>query len=674
MAESTEYIDEEETPMEPCMWLPEPEMQAAVLSREMEISSSILNHKLSEQEHGPNTDLNLLTAAYVSMDSSVSPSHGDFIVPDPAIYKQRTPLENTVLHLAAAYGKNAMVDNIAQQAPCLFTVTNSNYDTALHAAARAGHASTIRNLLNSWLPFIRRETDGHKDQFTLQMMLLVSLTLLRNKQGNTFFHEAFMVNAQNGDKIFRAFQDSFITNGLEMEAEFKKIVNHLAVFAINKEGKSLLYVASEVGCKQVVDQLLDICIEYDVKPQGKSPFLPALAERDMDMLQTILIKKPNWIHLRNEEGRLALHEAASIGYHEAVSCLVKKCSSCTIERDNNGYFPIHLACIKGHVKVVEKLLKYYQDPTELLDKNGRTLLHVAAKSGKYELVRYILQHPKHEIMINQTDNDGNTPLHLATLHYHPKIVHSLTWDSRVNLTVLNQEDQTALDIAELRHGKNPSIAQVLTWIALQSASTPRSSAGPVLSNDTLIYGEERESASTKKYKDRLDTLILVSTLIITASFAAEFAMPGGVDKGTAVMLNHGMFHLFILSLTISVFGAIITTIILLWARLDDLRLMLFALKCAMPVLGISLTTLSLAFLAGVYLVVNKLSWLATTFLVLSVVLAFMVVFLYALLWLPSSSTIPFVRYISYYPFLLLAKIVEGKTDANHKGSRPSSTL
>ncbi|XP_028798363.1 protein ACCELERATED CELL DEATH 6-like [Neltuma alba] len=277
-------------------------------------------------------------------------------------------------------------------------------------------------------------------------------------------------------------------------------------------------------------------------------------------------------------------------------------------------------------------------------------------------------------MINQIDNDGNTPLHLATLHCHPKIVHSLTWDNRVNLAVLNQENQTALDIAELRHGKNPSIAQVLTWIALQSAGTPRSSAGPLLSNDTLIYGEEREAASTKKYKDRLDTLILVSTLIITASFAAGFAMPGGVDKGTAVMLNHGMFHLFILSLTISVFGAIITTIILLWARLDDLRLMLFALKCAMPVLGISLTTLSLAFLAGVFLVVNKLSWLATTFLVLSVVLAFMVVFLYALLWLPSSSTIPFVRYISYYPFLLLAKIVEGKTDANHKGSSPSSTL
>ncbi|KAK4270595.1 hypothetical protein QN277_019383 [Acacia crassicarpa] len=636
------------------------------------ISPSDLKPELMEQEHGPNKDLNLLTAAYVSMDSNVSTSNKDFIVPDHAIYKQCTPLGNTVLHLAAAYGNNAMVEKVAEQAPHLFTVTNHNYDTALHAAARKGHDSTIHFLFNSWLPSVRRETDGHhEDQPTLQMMLLVSLTLLRNKQGNTFFHEAFMVNAHNGAQIFKAFQDSFMKVSSDLEADFKKIVNHLAVFALNKEGKSLLYLAIEAGSNHVVDQLLDICIQYDFKPQGKSPFIPALTNRNMGMLQTILTKKPNWIHLRNEEGRLPLHQAASLGYHEAVSYLVKKCSSCIMERDNHGFFPIHLACSRGHVKVVEELLKYYPDPTEMLDKNGRTLLHVAAASGKYELVRYILQHPKLIIMINQKDNDGDTPLHLATRHWHPKIVHSLTWDSRVNLAMQNQENRTALDIADLMHDKNPSLAQRLTWIALQSAGTPRSSAR--FSNDTIV-GAKTESPSTEQYKDRIGTLMLVSTLIITASFAAGFAMPAGVDQGTAVMLNHVMFHLFILSLTISVFGAIITAIILMWAYLDDLQLMLLALTCAMPVLGISLMTLSLAFLAGVYLVVSKLSWLATTFLVLSVVLIFMVVFLYALFWLPSSSTIPVIRYISYYPFLLYAEIAEGKIDANHTGSRTCNTL
>ena len=65
-----------------------------------EISPSGLKPELMEQEHGPNKDLNLLTAAYVSMDSNVSTSNKVFIVPDHAIYKQCTPLGNTVLHLA----------------------------------------------------------------------------------------------------------------------------------------------------------------------------------------------------------------------------------------------------------------------------------------------------------------------------------------------------------------------------------------------------------------------------------------------------------------------------------------------------------------------------------------------------------------------------------------------
>ena len=126
------------------------------------------------------------------------------------------------------------------------------------------------------------------------------------------------------------------------------------------------------------------------------------------------------------ERRIPLHYAASIGYLDGVRCLLSKCASCAIERDIYGFFPLHLASDGGHVEVVKKLLKieYCLDPRELLDNGGRNFLHLAVASGKFRVVKYILKVGDSELeeIINDQDDNGNTPLHLATLHFHPKVV------------------------------------------------------------------------------------------------------------------------------------------------------------------------------------------------------------------------------------------------------------
>ncbi|KAI9079412.1 hypothetical protein K1719_038601 [Acacia pycnantha] len=635
-----------------------------------------IKHELMEQEHGPNKDFKLLKDAYNSMKANVvCGPNTSFIVSDNASFKQRTPYGNTVLHLAANHGNNALVEEVAQHAPQLFTVVNDNYDTALHVAAKKGHRATIKLLLNKFLLFVRRETNGQGHQSILELMLMVSLTLFRNKQGNTFLHDAFMTSSHNGAVIFEAFEAPFIvgdSNNFD-EARYKKVVHDLATFAVNVEGKSLLYLTIEANCEQGVNQLMDYCIDGDLKPKGKSPLLPALMNNNLGMLRTILSKKQGWIHLRNEQGWLPLHHSVLLGCLQGVLYLVEECPSCTVERDKNGSLPIHLACNEGHVKIVEELLKWCLDPADMVNDLGQNLLHIACTYRNYVLVRYLLEDPKLEIMINQKDINGNTPLHLATISWHPKIVHALTWDKRVDLSVLNDENLTALDIAEKSQGEMVSLSQRLTWNALVSAGTPRSSVRfhpkKVETNSTTTSDSDKHTHTTEQYKDRIDTLIVVSTLIITTSFAVGFTFPGDAEQGIPILLNRPMFHLFILSLTISVFGAISSTIILMWARLGDLHLAVFALSCAMPLLGLSLTSLSLAFLAGIYLIVCKLSWLATTFLVIGVVLILVVEFLYLLLLLPSTSSLPFFRYISYYPFLFYANIAEGKMDANKMGSK-----
>ncbi|XP_027343872.1 protein ACCELERATED CELL DEATH 6-like [Abrus precatorius] len=335
------------------------------------------------------------------------------------------------------------------------------------------------------------------------------------------------------------------------------------------------------------------------------------------------------------------------------------------------FFPLHLASYAAHVEVVQELLKqeYCPDPMEMLDNDGQNILHLAVKGGNFKMVRHILQSTDEGVqkMINSQDINGNTPLHLAALHCHPKIVLVLTWKKEVNLNLVNKKYQTAL--TAFKPPLNPSLRQQLTWSALRSAGMQSNNSVlspikiPPKSKDLWKRNWLPRRESMEPYKDRVNTLMLVSTLIITVTFAAGFTMPGGTNSsdpehGMALMLNRIWFKLFIFCITISMYGAISVTIILIRAQLGDITLALLALKVARYLLGITLATLSLAFLAGVHLVISDLSWLATSSLVLGLVFIFFLLLLYILLWFPSSSSNPIVRRMSYYPFLLLALLVE----------------
>lgn len=171
---------------------------------------------------------------------------------------------------------------------------------------------------------------------------------------------------------------------------------------------------------------------------------------------------------------------------------------------------------------------------------------------------------------------------------------------------------------------------------------------------------ETRNDNVDSNKDRVETLLTVSTLIITASVAACLAVPGEAD-GKANNLHHAMFQFFIIFITISLFSSTSATIILFWARFGLIELVNFSLKLVMPLLGAALISLFLAFMAGIYTVISELSWLATLFVVMTLFFVVIVSSLYILLFLPSSSTSKPLRYISYYPFLFLASLAEPKT-------------
>ncbi|CAL5190288.1 unnamed protein product [Lathyrus oleraceus] len=491
------------------------------------------------------------------------------------------------------------------------------------------------------------------------------------------FHEAMLCHKRNidGDTIFKVCEQYEIEDSYEMS--LSNNCYNFAVDICNNEKKTVLYLAVENGNKDAVNVIFDKSRKNDDMPLGLSPLIAAIIMHNQEMLRIIIQNRDIWIYTMDKHGMLPpLHYAASIGYLQGVELLLDLCKSCTIQTDKYGYFPIHLASYGGHVEVVNKLLQYCPDPTEMLDtSHKRNILHIAASHGKYGVICYILQSeiPEHQKLINQKDNNGDTPLHLAARSCHPTTVYNLVNQNneKVNLDLVNNNNETALDIVDSFYevGKSSFRQKGLRKVRLHiEPNTSKTDQGK---DESLCQVEEPRQTEKEKalerYKDKLENPTIVSTLIVTVSVAACLAVPGEAD-GETHNLKYAMFHFFIIFITISLFSSISATIILFWGTLGLAELVTSTLKIVMPLLGIALISLSLAFMAGIYTVISHLSWLANSFLVMTAIIVMIVVFLIILLFLPSSLTLKPFRYISHYPFLFLASRSESKIN---QGVKPS---
>lgn len=150
-------------------------------------------------------------------------------------------------------------------------------------------------------------------------------------------------------------------------------------------------------------------------------------------------------------------------------------------------------------------------------------------------------------------------------------------------------------------------------------------------------------------KDRVNTLLLVSTLIATVTFAAILTMPGGLNNsephhGMVTLENSLIFHVFVICDTIAMYSAVLSSVILIWAQLGVLTLVFNSLGLAVSFLGISLGMMCLAFLLASYVVVIRIVWLSHVVYTLRIVFFTFLAVLYLPLNLPG---------ISYYYFCFL---------------------
>ena len=167
-----------------------------------------------------------------------------------------------------------------------------------------------------------------------------------------------------------------------------------------------------------------------------------------DITEILLREKPHLITEADHHGRTPLYYAAFLGDCKAVGRLLELDESIAYVFDKKGHSPLHVAALYGHANVIKRIIHTCPDSGELLDLNGRSVLHYAVLSGQVNVVRCVLEVAELQCLVNQADNGGNTPLHLAAIERQTRILRWLIWDERVDHRARNENGQSVFDIDE----------------------------------------------------------------------------------------------------------------------------------------------------------------------------------------------------------------------------------
>ncbi|CAA7047019.1 unnamed protein product [Microthlaspi erraticum] len=500
---------------------------------------------------------------------------------------------DSVLHLAAALGHDELVERIISECPSLLLEQNWKDQIPIHAAAYAGHLDVVKTLVASIAYFSGKIlSEEERERFNVYV--------LKDIDGDTPLHAAL--------------------KGGHLETALCLVkANHLASFLQNNAGISPLYMAVEAGGLALVKEMLN-SLSRNVQGQEsnlasrfegrKSLVHAALKAKNTDILNVILHEDPSLGDEKDEEGRTCLSVGAFVGFREGVCNLLDRSTSSVFECNGDGSFPIHMAVEKGHMDVLVEMIIRCPDLIELLNKQGQNILHIAAKSGGYghltiiELMKRLYRENNH--LIEEQDEDGNTPLHLATINWRPRMVRDLTkYPSNATrlLKIQNKDGLRALDIAELNLQSNYIFRERMTLMVLLSAYKPKGYDRIPPSGMTLR--SRSELADPNKYKDRVNALLVVATLIATITFAAGITLPGGLNSsGKAILATESKYDMFVgfmLFDIIAMVSSIIAIIALLWAQMGDPELVHKAFRLALPSLSMALTSMTLAFQCGVML-------------------------------------------------------------------------
>ncbi|KAK9131327.1 hypothetical protein Sjap_011814 [Stephania japonica] len=318
-----------------------------------------------------------------------------------------------------------------------------------------------------------------------------------------------------------------------------------------REIKKALLKASFEGNVIALADLLEkhpLLLGRPITFSSETPLHIAITGGHDEFAEVILSRKPEFASEFDSEGSSPLQLACASKNIEMVKLLLTAAPDICLHKDGYGLPPLHLAVMKGNrVDILKELLQSRPQAIDIMLDGGETILHLCVNNSRFEELEMLLQwldDHQHEVSdnsinVNSTDGRRNTVLHLAVAKKHIQII-KLLLAHGVEVNALNQNGFTALDILTQSTGRDLRDIEILE--VLQGAGglrandarhivvEVRDNHAPGINNK---IGRGREPALgkyEKELKQKLNTMMVVASLIAGIGFQAALNPPSGLIK------------------------------------------------------------------------------------------------------------------------------------------------
>jgi len=228
-----------------------------------------------------------------------------------------------------------------------------------------------------------------------------------------------------------------------------------------------------------------------------SALFDALANRDMEMVRSIVTEAPGCVNEANHDGDTPLHTAAQLGDVEMAEYLLAHGArigardhvfwppgAASSNSGIEGLTPLHVAAQKGWVGVVRLLIREHAevaagnvlpDAPKGYPRPGVTPLYLASTYGHADVVKLLLHAGADP---GAKSPNGDTPLHIATNRGHRAVV-ALLLDAGADANArvasngvvpLHEVRDAATARLLLAHGARPDVKDIRGRTPLAAAN------------------------------------------------------------------------------------------------------------------------------------------------------------------------------------------------------------